>query len=92
MKKCVKIIMNFDADNDILRNFIHKKACNSSIEGSVQALGDNQIKIIACGKSDLLEEFIDDLYRGYKKIYPKNIAVKPFLRLADYRGVFRIIE
>ncbi|HLB94293.1 MAG TPA: acylphosphatase [Candidatus Babeliales bacterium] len=92
MKRCVKIVMNFDGSSDSLRNFIQKKAVSSQIEGSVQALEDNKIRIIACGDSATLDSFIDELYRGYKKAYPQGVTVEPFLTTADYRGVFRIIE
>ena len=84
--------MQFDASPEVLRNFVQKKALSLQVEGSVQALDQGRIRVIACAESAVLDQFIDELYRGYKRAYPQNVTVEPFLSTANYRGVFRIIE
>ena len=50
------------------------------------------LKIIAQGKSEQLDEFVDRIHAGYQEWLPSDIAEEPFLSNRDYRGIFRIIE
>ncbi len=92
MKKCLRIKIHADIPKSLLSDFIKKNAHTFQIEGSVQVVGVREIRIVACGKKDAVEEFIDALYDGYEKWVPEEMEVEPFLKSQDYRGIFRIIE
>lgn len=75
----------------LLESFVQKNAKKYKIEGTA-VLSEDMIKIIACGNSDQLDEFVDSLYKGHGDIQPSLVEVEPFLKDKDYRGIFRIIE
>lgn len=90
MKRCIKILINVEnAPRDFLTS-----VCNNArtvrIEGTAQLL-EKQLTIIACGKTQDIESFLDFLHAGYKGWFP-DIIEEPFLLNKDYRGIFRIIE
>jgi acylphosphatase len=92
MNKCLRITMHIKIREGMLQDYIQKNAKKFNIEGTAQAVDKEVIKIIACGKSDNIDNFIDSLYEGYKDVRPTIIDVEPFLKDKDYRGVFRLIE
>lgn len=92
MKRCVIISFDiFDAPKDIL-SFIQKVAKDLQIEGTVQVVETKILKIIAQGKSENVEKFLDAIHAGYNEWLPSNITEEPFLSNRDYRGTFRIIQ
>lgn len=91
MNKCLKINLIIQDAQGLLESFVQKNAKKYNIEGTA-FLSENIIKIIACGDSDKLDEFVDSLYKGYKDVKPSLIEVEPFLKDKEYRGIFRIIE
>jgi acylphosphatase len=92
MNKCLKIVLEIKIEEGLLQDFIQKNAKKFNIEGIVQAIDQNTIRIIACGSNDNVDKFMDLIYAGYKKQIPTIIEVEPFLKDKDYRGVFRLIE
>lgn len=91
MIKSVRIYINADFDTSSIQTLIQKDARSLSIEGSIQ-LHDGKIKIIACGKKDNIDKFIDLVHKEMAAYSEETIEVEPFLKDKDYRGVFRIIE
>ncbi len=93
MKKCLKIIMGIDMPEGFLHSSVQKHARKFAIEGSAQVvITDNQVRIIACGEKDDVDDFIDTLHKDFAKAKITDIEIEPFLKDRDYRGVFRIIE
>lgn len=91
MNKCLKINLVIQDAQNLLESFVQKNAKKHNIEGTA-LLVENMIKIIACGNSDKLDDFVDSLYKGYNNLRPSLVKVEPFLKDKDYRGIFRIIE
>jgi acylphosphatase len=92
MKKCLKITFSGKCTPNFLESFIQKHAKNLLLEGTAQAIEDDQFKVIVCGESEALDSFVDALHKGSASISLENIEVEPFLTTKDYRGVFRLIE
>ena len=92
MNKCLRITLLIKMQDGILEDFIQKNAKKFSIEGTVQAVDKQTIKIVACGANDNIDKFVDAIYKGYKDEKPTVIEVEPFLKDKEYRGVFRLIE
>jgi acylphosphatase len=92
MNKCLRITLQIEVTNGLLENFIQKNAKKFKVEGSAQVINKQVIKIVVCGTTEQMDEFVDSLYQGYKEVKPAVIEVEPFLKDKDYRGVFRIIE
>jgi acylphosphatase len=92
MNKCLKITFVADLPDNFLRDFIQKYAKKYGIEGTVQITADDSIKIIACGKKENVESFLDDIHKGTAEVHFEDLVVEPFLKDKDYRGVFRVIE
>jgi acylphosphatase len=90
MNQCLKIVVRGD-DSSQVTEFIQRYAKKYGLEGLVQ-MTSGQMHIVACGPKDNLEHFLDALHHGDKTIKLSNIAIEPFLKSKDYRGVFRIIE
>lgn len=88
MNKCVKITVYRDCTDKIVQNFIYDLACKLKIEGVAQPATES-IKIVACGKKEGIDNFIDSLNRESNI---NNIEIEPSMRDKDYRGVFRIIN
>jgi len=77
---------------DNLHSFVRRYARQFSLEGVVQPLTDNKVRIIVCGPRDKVEDFIDTLYSGITQKKLDDLRVEPFMKDRDYRGVFRVIE
>lgn len=95
MKRSVKISFDITNAPQNLLSFIQKTAKELEIEGTTQQVTEGNIKllkIIAQGKSEQVEQFVDFIHAGYEEWLPSNIEEEPFLSTRDYRGIFRIIE
>jgi acylphosphatase len=90
--KCVRLVFNATLPKDFLHEVIQKIARNYNLEGLVQMMGADQVKIIACGPKEKVDLFVDEMHREMtnRKIF--QLEVEPFLKDKDYRGVFRVIE
>ncbi len=88
MNKCLKITITVDDLNGFLHEVIKPHARRMDLEGVVQPIGPVQAKIIACGKKEKVDAFVDLL----QKEVLKDIEIEPFSKDKDYRGVFRVVE
>lgn len=91
MNKCVKIRVEKIAHDAKALDLIIKNARTLHIEGSVQYVESEGVRIVACGGRDAVESFVDFVHRTFTDP-SADIFVEPFLKDRDYRGVFRIIE
>ena len=91
-KSCVKINVIGHVQGVGFRDFAKKQAQSFQVEGLIQNLDDNKVSISACGLSDALDKFIEQIYKGPKKSSVQNVEVEPISSHKDFRGVFRIIE
>ncbi len=92
MNKCLRIVFTADFPEGFLRSFIQKQAQRFNLEGIAQTTSEKEIRIVACGTKNEVDEFLDALHKGSSKCIPEDIQIEPFLNDKDYRGVFRVIE
>ncbi len=93
MNKCLKITLWIQKiPKGFLRGVVQRHANALKIEGTVQFTEVTIVKIIACGKKDTIDVFLDMLHKEMVKLSVDDMRVEPFLKEKDYRGVFRIIE
>lgn len=92
MNKCLRVTLSLKSYDEDLISYIQRSAKKFKIEGTLQALDKKTVRIIACGKADDVDMFMDDVYKGHKTSVPASVEVEPFLKDRDHRGVFRIIE
>jgi len=90
MKRCIKILIDGTSVPQGFLTFVHDHAKNLRIEGTAQIV-EKQLIIIACGKTENIESFLDSLHAGYKGWFP-DVIEEPFVLNKDYRGIFRVIE
>lgn len=92
MKKCLRIAIGVE-NPDILINEIQKKGAKLGVEGTIQFVaGDKELRIIACGLKDQVDQLVDQIHKDVLQAGLNNINIEPFIKAKDYRGVFRIIE
>lgn len=91
MKRCVKIIVSGKVQGVLYREFVQKNATKLGVEGSAQNQEDGAVIIYACAVSEILDDFIDVLYKGSPKSKVEGVAVSPLSSDKEYRGVFRVI-
>jgi len=91
MKQCLKITVSGNVQNVGYRKFIQEYAQKLKVEGTAQNSENGSVIIYASGPTDMLDEFIDMLYKGPSKADIENVAAEPFMTEKDFRGVFRII-
>ena len=92
MSTCFRIGFTMEAPKDFLNNFVQKHARSLGLEGTVQLIEGSQVKIVACGPKDSMEQFIDILHKKGAQESIEDIEIEPFLKDKDYRNVFRVIE
>lgn len=93
MKKCIKITFEAQIPKGFLQDSVQKHARSFDIEGMAQIIiADNQVRVIACGEKEAVDDFLDNLHKDFSKAKIADIEIEPFLKDKDYRGVFRIIE
>ena len=92
MNQCLRITFVVDVDSDILHSLVHKYAKKLSLEGMVQPITQSQVKVMACGPKDKIDQFLDALYEGVSLKQLHDIEIEPFFKDRDYRGIFRVLE
>lgn len=94
MNQCLHITFILDRSKEFLHAVIQKGARSLGIEGTAQMTSNDvqQVKVIACGNKDAVEEFLDILHNELARDSIKDLEVEPFLKEKDFRGVFRVIE
>ena len=92
MKLCIKMTFLIGSQKDFLRAYVLKHANKLEVEGMAQIADENKAVIIACGKKDKVDDFIDVIHKGSSKYGLDEIEMQPFIKVKDYRGVFRVIE
>lgn len=92
MKKCLRVIINSDFPSGFLHDFLQKNAREMGLEGSAQFMASDQIRVVVCGEKEVVDQFLDVLFKGTEEWYAENIVTEPFVKDKDYRGVFRVIE
>lgn len=93
MNKCLKINFASEYPTGFLQKFVQKHARDLSLEGFAQVVPAERITmVLVCGPKEDVDAFIDLLHKGTKDVQLKDISVEPFLKVKDYRGVFRVLE
>ncbi len=91
-KQCLQISFFVKLTKNFMKDVVQENAVKFDLEGTAQVVSENEVKIVACGKKDLMDKFIDALHTFSKKYDIENIELEPFIKTKDYRGVFRVIE
>lgn len=92
MKQCLRITFSMDVPEDFFQGVVQKSAQQLGLEGTVQRVNDESIKIIICGKHEAVDEFIGHFHKAVGVASVENFQIEPFIKEKDYRGVFRVIE
>jgi acylphosphatase len=93
MNKCLKINFAADYPSGFLQEFVQKHARDLGLEGIAQYVPTEKYTVVlVCGPKEDVDQFVDLLHRGTSKVQLKDISVEPFLKVKDYRGVFRVLE
>lgn len=53
---------------------------------------DKELRIIACGLKEQVDQFVDLVHKDAAQAGINDINIEPFVKAKDYRGAFRIIE
>ena len=94
MKQCLHITFVLKVPKGFLQTRLAQRARELAIEGTAHSVGAQEpmITVIACGKKDDLQDFVDMLHKEAATKIIEKIEIEPFIKSKDYRGVFRIIE
>ena len=93
MNKCLKINFASDYPTGFLQKFVQKHARDLGLEGLAQVVPvERSTMVLVCGPKEDVDVFVDILHKGTKEVQLKEISVEPFLKVKDYRGVFRVLE
>lgn len=92
MNQCLRIVFSAKNKLEPLYDFVKKYAQKYELEGIVQTVEDNNIRIIVCGQKEHIEDFLDALHKTAAEKKMEKLEIEPFLKDRDYRGVFRVIE
>jgi acylphosphatase len=91
MKKCLKISFGVAGSSSLMGD-IHKKGAKLGIEGTIQVVSGNELRIIVCGLKDQVDKFVDLLHKEAAQAGITDLNIEPFVKAKDYRGAFRVIE
>lgn len=92
MKQCMRITCMTGTAQDEVRGFIQKYAAQFDLEGLIQPLSGESVRVVVCGSHNAIENFMDILHHGIVEHMLQHFEIEPFLKDRDYRGVFRVIE
>jgi acylphosphatase len=85
-------MLTVEVREGLVNNVIQQHARELDLEGIVQPVEKDKIKIVVCGKKDDVDSFVDVLHKESTQIPITDIEIEPHIKDRDYRGVFRIIE
>jgi len=91
MTQCLLITLSIGSAKGFLDNFIKKNAKALELEGVAHLIANDNVRIVVCGQSEKVDEFIDMLYEKTAKYNLDDIAIESFFKERDYRGVFRVV-
>lgn len=92
MKKCLRIAIRMPHLAELVAE-LQKKGAKLGVEGTVQFVtAEGELKVIVCGNKDHVDQFVDLLHKEVALEGISDINIEPFIKIKDYRGVFRIIE
>lgn len=91
MKRCLKMLVNIDNWQSDWGSQIQKQAQKLEVEGMMQTVSQNELRIMICGQSEKLDEFVDYLYDFFATLQANISELEPFIKERDYRGTFRVI-
>lgn len=91
MKRCLRMLVNVENWQSDWGLQIQKHAKKLEVEGLMQALDDHQLRIMICGESEKIDDFMDFLYDFFVTIEAQISDLEPFIKERDYRGIFRVI-
>lgn len=92
MNKCLKILLTLEMKEGFLQSFIQHHARLFDLEGTAQLIASDKLKVVVCGKKELVDNFIDVLHKESPSSGITEIEIEPYIKDKDYRGVFRVIE
>lgn len=93
MKKCVKVTFSAPRmPKGFLQEQVQKHAKKHGIEGTAQSSTTQEVRIIACGDKDKVDDFLDTVHAQIMRLGGEGMTTEPFVKDKDYRGVFRVIE
>lgn len=92
MKQCLRITFSMEIPTDFFEDVIQKNAHKLKLEGTVQRVGEQEVKIIICGNHEAVDEFIGSFHKEAANLYVEGFQIEPFVKDRDYRGVFRVIQ
>ena len=91
MNQCLRITLKGIVPEGFLHSFVQKHARKLRLEGTAQSVEDD-VRIVVYGDRDDVSDFLDFMHKGSTAYKPNDIEIEPFLKVKDYRGVFRVIE
>ncbi len=92
MSRCIKMTFSVQRPSQKLLDALQKQAQACKLEGFVMASTPENLKIIACGLSADLDNFLDKTDEIIAAQGGHDVIIDPFLKDKDYRGVFRIMH
>ena len=92
MKLCLRITFSVGVREGLLQKYVLKQATKLGIEGTAQFIDSENVRVIACGLKEHVDDFVDALHQGSAKYELDDIQLEPFPKGRDYRGAFRVIE
>lgn len=91
MNKCLRITLTLKLTAQAQQT-IKNHARLLGVEGIMQVIDNDKVKVIVCGNIQKVDDFIDTIHRELQKNNAEVLEVEPFIKERDYRGVFRVIE
>lgn len=92
MKKCLKLTITGVVQGVGLKSYIQKQAEKiGTIEGTAQNMPDGSVLVFVCGEESLVDNLIDQIYKGTPKSKVDFIFQEALVGGKDFRGVFRVI-
>jgi acylphosphatase len=91
MSRCIKMTFALKRSDEKLFESIQKQARSCNLEGCIMASSPESVKLIACGTSSDLDNFLDHVDEIIAQQNGEHVEIDPFLKDKDYRGVFRIM-
>jgi acylphosphatase len=85
-------MLTVEVKEGFLQNVIQHHARGFDLEGIVQPVGNDKVKIVVCGEKEQVDSFIDTLHKESTQADIHDIEIEPHVKDKDYRGVFRVIE